>query len=282
MIHDDLSEAMKRRYERYIRRVQQNDPNAAAEEFARLCQWLRKSDLRLSSRTMMAFSESWIELFWQCRRHDLMLQVARDAEQSYGKSPEWTFAQGEALFNLGRFEEAQAALLSLTTEDFDDPMLYYLLACLAERRGDEADARRLFQTANRLDPDNFLIPLPLTESAALEHYRNCMEELPTTIAAHVKNLPIFVSPFPSDELILSGEDPLDPLVLGLFQGQPVSLAETSSWPSDQPAILLFHKNIAKVAGDFETLEDELRKTLFHEIGHYLGYDEDQLEEMGLA
>jgi predicted Zn-dependent protease with MMP-like domain len=281
MGREDFSDAMLRRYERYIRRLRDNDPNAAGEEFSSLCRSLRRNDLRLSSRAMIAFSEAWIDLFWQCRRHDLMLQAARDAEQVFEKSPEWTFSQGEALFYLGRFEESQALLAPLTTEDFDEPMLYYLLACLAERRGDEEDARRLFQTANRLDPESFLIPLPIGESAAIEHYRNCLNDLPASIAAHVNNLPIFVTPFPSDDLILSGEEPLDPLVLGLFQGQPVG-APTSSWPSDQPAILLFHKNIAKVAADFETLEDELRKTLFHEIGHYLGYDEDQLEEMGLA
>jgi predicted Zn-dependent protease with MMP-like domain len=278
---DQNNDAMQRRYERFMRRLQQNDPNGAAEEFSRFCHWLRHGDLRLSNRTLTAFHEAWLEIFWQSRRHDLMLQAGRDAEQFFGKSPEWSYAQGEALFNLGRFEEAHAILVTLTTEDFDDPMLFYLLACLAERRGEDEEARRLFQTANRLDPENFLVPVTMTEATAVEQFHHCLEELPSSIQNHVTQLPIYVSPFPSDQLLLSGEEPLDPLTLGLFQGRPAG-DPASPWPSDQPAILLFHKNIAKVAADFETLDEELRKTIFHEIGHYLGFDEDQLEEMGLA
>ena len=281
MVQDDLSVALSRRYERFTQRMQENDQNSAAEEFARACHYLRRSDLRLSNRTLMAFSEAWIELFWQCRRHDMMLQAARDAEALFGRNPEWTFAQGEALFNLARFEEAQATLEPLTTEDFDDPMLFYLLACLSERRGEDEKARRLFQTANRLDPENFLMPIDLTEEAAVEHYRHCLEELPTAIQVHVRDLPIFVSPIPSDELLHAAGDSIDPLVMGLFQGQPLG-AEPGAYVTEQPSVLLFHKNIGKVAADYETLEDELRKTLFHEIGHFLGFDEDQLEEMGLA
>ena len=92
---------------------------------------------------------------------------------------------------------------------------------------------------------------------------------------------MLVSPFPSEELITTCEPPIDPLVLGLFMGRTLGDPETS-WASDQPRILLFHKNIGKIASDPEAPDEELRKTLFHEVGHFLGFDEDQLEEMGLA
>jgi predicted Zn-dependent protease with MMP-like domain len=32
----------------------------------------------------------------------------------------------------------------------------------------------------------------------------------------------------------------------------------------------------------EELEAEVRSTLWHEFGHYLGYDEDDLEKLGLG
>lgn len=278
---DEMADAMAHRYERFMERVKNQDPNAAAEEFAKFCHWLRRTNLKLSSRALVAFSEAFIDLFWQCRRHDLMLRVAEDAQEAFGDDPEWSFARGEALFNLGRFKESREMLEKLTQEDFEEPMLYYLLACLAERRGEDDNAHRLFETAHRLSPKEFSVPVAVGEDEAVAIYEECLLELPDPIVWHLKDVPIFVSALPPDALILETEPPTDPLIMGLFCGQPRA-ETTTSWPDDQPRILLFHKNIAKVAADRETLEDELRKTLFHEVGHYLGFSEDQLEEMGLA
>lgn len=278
---EEMIDNMARRYERFMDSIRQQDPNAAAEEFGKFCHWLRRSNLKIPSRALASFAEAWIDLFWQCRSYAMMLRVAEDAETLFGKDPEWRFAKGEAFFNLARFDEARAVLEPLTLEDFDEPMVYYMLGCLAERRGEDETATRLFATAHRLSPQEFAIPVELGEDEATEIYEQCMVELPGPIAWHLKEVPIFISPLPSDDLIRSFDPPLDPLLLGVFLGQPRGTPE-SSWASDQPRILLFHKNIAKLAGDLETVDDELRKTLFHEVGHYLGFDEDQLEEMGLA
>jgi predicted Zn-dependent protease with MMP-like domain len=281
MHDDDLPELMGRRYTRFVERLKASDHMLAAEEFTKLLALLRRNDAKIPPRLLSAMMESWIDLFWQCRRHDLMLTAADDAIAIFGADPEWSFAKGESLFYLGRFDEARKILEELTTEDFEEPMIYYLLACLAERRGDIESTQRLFQSANRLDPKGFIIPIEITEDVAQQTYRDCLAELPEQIAWQIKDVPIFVDALPSDELLRSCDPPIDPLVMGLFMGQPQGAGE-SPWPSDQPRILLFHRNIAKLAGDFEAIEDELRKTLFHEVGHFLGFDEDQLEEMGLG
>ncbi len=278
---ENISDRLTRRYERFSRSLQADDVASAAEEFARMCHLAQKDHLKLPGRAMFHFAEGWIDMFWMLRRHDMMLRVAEEAAAKLGPDPEWSFARGEALFYLGRFEEARAALEPLTVEEFEDSMLYYLLACLAERRGEEQAAAGLFATAHRLDPENYTLPLAIDEQRASEIYQQCLADLPDEIQWNLREVPIFISPLPSDELIHGFDPPIDPLVMGLFLGQPAGEPD-SSWASDQPRILLFHKNIAKQAADLETLEDELRKTLFHEVGHYLGFDEDQLEEMGLG
>ena len=100
---DDQFEVIGKRYHRFAKSIRDGDSNAAAEEFAKFCHWMRRSELRISNRTLAAFSEAWIDLFWQCRRFDLMLEAAQDAESLYGNDPEWGFARGEALFNFCRF-----------------------------------------------------------------------------------------------------------------------------------------------------------------------------------
>ena len=53
-------------------------------------------------------------------------------------------------------------------------------------------------------------------------------------------------------------------------------------PLDLDRILLFKKNLEKICRDAEDLIDQIQITVRHEVGHYLGLDEDDLERLGLA
>ena len=47
------------------------------------------------------------------------------------------------------------------------------------------------------------------------------------------------------------------------------------------SIVLFQRNLERFARDREELAEEIRVTLVHEVGHFLGLDEDELYERGL-
>ena len=76
-------------------------------------------------------------------------------------------------------------------------------------------------------------------------------------------------------------DGIEPDTLGLFTG--TEFAEEENALSPVPAqIILFLDNIWEQAeGDEEGFRDEVRTTLLHELGHYLGLDEQDLNERGL-
>ena len=83
-----------------------------------------------------------------------------------------------------------------------------------------------------------------------------------------------------DALVDIDED-LDPDLLGLFEGNarcdpmPVSADEL-------PRIHLFLDNIwDECGGDLATYRHEVRITFLHELGHYLGLDEDEVAALGL-
>lgn len=79
------------------------------------------------------------------------------------------------------------------------------------------------------------------------------------------------------------DDPeLDPDLLGLFEGCS-RLDGTPETPQDLPRIRLFLDNLWDEAeGDVNVFREELRITLLHELGHYLGLDEEQVAALGLA
>ena len=67
--------------------------------------------------------------------------------------------------------------------------------------------------------------------------------------------------------------------LGLFVGP--EFADEGQIPQP-PQIILFLDNILALAeGDLDVFREEVRVTLLHELGHYLGLDEDGLTERGL-
>ncbi|MBX3741443.1 MAG: metallopeptidase family protein [Akkermansiaceae bacterium] len=67
--------------------------------------------------------------------------------------------------------------------------------------------------------------------------------------------------------------------LGLFEG--VCLLDEPS-PEDLPRIRIFVENIWEwVEEDEQDFRDEVGTTFLHELGHYLGWDEDEVNERGL-
>lgn len=82
--------------------------------------------------------------------------------------------------------------------------------------------------------------------------------------------------------IIEFEQDLDEDLLGLFEGNTRFDREPES-PEELPRIRLFLDNLWDFAeGDLKTFRDEVRITLLHELGHYLGLDERQVEDLGLG
>jgi predicted Zn-dependent protease with MMP-like domain len=111
------------------------------------------------------------------------------------------------------------------------------------------------------------------EQAARKEIADILNKLPLPLRAHARDLPVVFESEPSDDLI---EGNIDKDTLGLFVGP--TFADSQSGMEDVPSqIFLFLDNIWEYAGhDTPTYREEVRKTYLHELGHYLGLDEDDL------
>jgi predicted Zn-dependent protease with MMP-like domain len=102
--------------------------------------------------------------------------------------------------------------------------------------------------------------------------------LPEDLAAHARQVPVSYESYPSDALV---EEGWDPDLLGMYVGDPVGVAEGDSGTTPRQ-IILYLENLWDYAdGEEEIYREEVRVTFIHEFGHYLGLDEDGLEERGL-
>jgi len=77
-------------------------------------------------------------------------------------------------------------------------------------------------------------------------------------------------------------NPEDHNLLGLFEGNARQDPEPQS-TDELPRITLFLPSLWDYAeGDIPTYRDEVKTTLLHELAHYLGLDEDEVEDLGLG
>jgi len=103
-----------------------------------------------------------------------------------------------------------------------------------------------------------------------------LNDLPDALREQVRRLPITFEHKPNDALRADG---IDDDTLGVFTG--AEYADKGQVPVP-PQIILFLENIWDMAKkDGNIFRAEIRTTFLHELGHFLGLDEDDLAERGL-
>lgn len=115
-------------------------------------------------------------------------------------------------------------------------------------------------------------------AAAREAVEDTLRRLPPPVGRRARAVPISYEERPDEHLVADG---VEPDVLGLFVGEafPDEVTGTDPMPAQ---ILLFLENIWTYARhDAPAYREEVRRTLLHELGHYLGLDEEQLADRDL-
>ena len=119
-------------------------------------------------------------------------------------------------------------------------------------------------------------PEALIEAAA----REAIDDLPRSIREYVAHVPVLIEDFPSTDLVLN--ENVSPQILGLFMGVPRAEASITGDAPDIDRVILFKRNLEKACREEDELIEQIQITVKHEIGHYLGLDEADLERLGLA
>lgn len=115
-------------------------------------------------------------------------------------------------------------------------------------------------------------------TVAERQVKQTLKSLPDSLQAAAQ-IPVLLERTPSRQDM---EEGIDSDVLGLFVGPSLHEIE-SGWSGEAPHILLYLENIWDEAGeDLEIFREEVEITFLHELGHYLSWDEEDLEERGLG
>lgn len=188
-----------------------------------------------------------------------------------------------ALYRQWRFDDARRECDRALAADRPVTDAQVVSGLLLERAGDFAGADACFHAAARLDPERFQRPVRLTRAEFDREVRQAARRLPRQFRKHLELVPVIVQDVPAIELLREHDEPLDPDLLGLFDGTPLPERSTSEGLDLRPNyIYLFQRNLERFVRDREELTEQISITLYHELGHYLGFDEDDMDELGLA
>lgn len=103
-----------------------------------------------------------------------------------------------------------------------------------------------------------------------------LAELPETLREQAAMAPVAFEARPSLAMQRLG---IEPDTLGLFTGPEWERTGDTPFP---PQIILYLENIWDAsATDGKRFDDELATTFWHELGHFLGFDEADMGPLGL-
>ena len=109
-----------------------------------------------------------------------------------------------------------------------------------------------------------------------------IEELPPEFKKWLDEVPLIVEDEPPQYLLDEVGVDEEGELLGNYNGVALTHRSVSDSGQTPDHIYIFRQALVDMCETEEELALEIKKTVFHELGHYAGFDEEDLENMGYA
>lgn len=227
----------------------------------------------------LVFEVHVARLFGDLSAAEARLERARlGVEES---EPELHVAEAElavASWELPRAERSFRAAL----EREERPDLWLRLGLVCDALENETEGTRCLERARHLDPDGLGRMAHGDPDAFAELVARAAERLPDRFRAVLEVVGVVIDPVPHRDLARGRELDTPADLLGLFVGASALERSVEDVPEPPSVIYLFQRNLERFCRTPEEVEEQVAVTLYHELGHALGFDEDGVERMGLA
>lgn len=110
----------------------------------------------------------------------------------------------------------------------------------------------------------------VTDERFDEMVDDALDALSDRVVERMRNVVVLAQPFNED----------NPTTLGLYVGVPLT-ERTFDHAGFLPDTIFIYKDaLEQISCSESQLAKEVRVTVFHEVGHYFGIEEDRLHELG--
>lgn len=127
------------------------------------------------------------------------------------------------------------------------------------------------------------MPCEVTDVEFARLVEEAIDRLPDRWRRTIESdVPVRVEPRPTRRQLRELEMGEDELLLGLYEGVPLTERHVEDPARVPDSITLFKEDIEDASHDRQDLIEQVRITLLHELGHHFGLDEDDLDALGYS
>jgi len=106
-----------------------------------------------------------------------------------------------------------------------------------------------------------------------------LRRLPPEFSRYLGNVVILIADEPNPEQRPTAGNPEQDLLFGLYEGVPLAERNAGYGMTLPDRVTLFRHTFERACSDEAETIEEIRRTIIHEVGHHLGFDEDALRDV---
>lgn len=188
--------------------------------------------------------------------------------------PQYPFLVGRGWYEAGESERAEPFLIDAIKVDPQNPDAHYYLGLVRDEKRDARGATLAFLEARDLDLAWPRPPWAVPKEQFLKAIERAVQAIDPKLVKHLEGALVLGADAPGMEVVAEGIDPRAPVLIdGLFPTE-------SGAPLGRPMpvrVYVYERNIERLCGGVETLEDEITFQVSEEIKHALGLPSEGAE-----
>ena len=183
--------------------------------------------------------------------------IARVPEGPY-KNANHSFLIGRAHYEVGDIDKAATLIEEAAAKDSHHAEAFYYLGLIQDERGDAKGATEAFLRCRQLDVELSPPPWSLPRELFVRTAERAILALDPVIGRYVREAAVYIGDVPGLELVADG---VDPRALVLLDG----IGAPDGTPQTCTRIFVYQRNVERIAGSTERLENEITGALEREI-----------------